>query len=94
MVLKLSQVAMRITKNVNDQKRQIQQRQHNDHKSSSVPFDMAAGNSALNLPKIFKKMTTEDLKRWSLVENNGVENWVVIKTNLLDSCLGRKTEWA
>ena len=39
-------------------------------------------------------MTTEDLKRWSLVENNGVVSWVVFKTNLLDSCLGRKTEWA
>ena len=51
-------------------------------------------NSALNLPKIFKKMTTEDPKRWSLVENNGVVNGVVFKTNLLDSCLGRKTECA
>ena len=39
-------------------------------------------------------MTTEDLKRWSLVENNRVVNWVVFKTNLLDFCLGRKTEWA
>ena len=37
-------------------------------------------------------MTTEDPERWSLVENIGVVNRVVFKTNLLDSCLGSKTE--
>ena len=38
-----------------------------DHESSSVPFDMAL--TLLNLPKIFKKMTTEDPKggHWSKI---------------------------
>ena len=35
-------------------------------------------------------MTTEYPKRWSLVKNNGVVNGAVFKTNLLNSCLGRK----